>query len=107
MKTRPRVPHVPAGRHETVRKEIVRQLKGYMMSARDISGIVRVSEKDVYDHLYHIRKTLHNEELTLIITPARCRKCGFLFKKRERLEKPGKCPICHGESIEEPLFTIK
>jgi hypothetical protein len=40
------------------------------------------------------------------VTPAECRKCGFVFQKREKLKKPGKCPICRSESIEEPLFGI-
>ncbi|MBA3060962.1 MAG: transcriptional regulator, partial [Nitrospirae bacterium] len=39
--------------------------------------------------------------------PAECAKCSFVFRKRERLKKPGKCPICRSEFIQEPLFLIK
>jgi hypothetical protein len=33
-------------------------------------------------------------------------KCGFIFRKRDRLKKPGRCPVCHGEHIQDPLFSI-
>jgi hypothetical protein len=39
--------------------------------------------------------------------PAVCKKCGFVFAKREKLKRPGKCPVCRGESIREPRFTIE
>lgn len=74
------------------------------LSARDISGRAGVSIDEVYDHLEHIRKSLGKK---LDIVPAECKKCGFVFRKRERLKKPGKCPVCRSESIEEPLFSIR
>ena len=99
--------YIPPGRHETVRQLIIAAIEGQELSGKDISGMVSVSEKEVYDHLYHIQKTLSKGELNIVITPAKCRKCGFLFKKRERLRKPGKCPVCRSELIKEPLFSIR
>lgn len=93
-------------RPDTVRHEIVSALLHRTMSARDISQEVRVAEREVYEHLEHIRKSLNRKERTLVVVPARCRKCGFAFKKRERLKAPGKCPVCRGESIEDPLFSV-
>ncbi len=98
-------PRIPAERHETVRQNIISVLKGQTMSAKEISANVSVSEKEVYSHLEHIQKTL-KKDLELIITHAECRKCGFVFRKRHRLKKPGKCPVCHKELIKEPLFSI-
>jgi predicted Zn-ribbon and HTH transcriptional regulator len=39
--------------------------------------------------------------------PACCRACGFVFHKRERLRKPGRCPACHHSFIEAPVFRIQ
>ncbi|MDA8241130.1 MAG: hypothetical protein M0Z67_12270 [Nitrospiraceae bacterium] len=107
MKKKEKGPAVPVERHETLRQEIMSVLGHGTSSAKDISFEVRISEKEVYDHLEHIRKTLTKKEHQLMIVPAECVKCGFVFSKRERLRKPGKCPVCKGESIREPLFSIK
>ncbi len=100
-------PFIPDERHGTIRQEIVSALEGRTLSAKGISAEVRVSEKEVYEHLEHIHRTAHIKKQDLIVIPAECRKCGFVFRKRERLKKPGKCPVCRGELIQEPLFSIK
>lgn len=107
MKKKPKEPFVPPERNETARKEIVSFLKEQTLSVRDISGYVRIPEKEVYAHLNHIKKSIARDKLKLIVDPATCKKCGFVFKKRERLSKPGKCPLCHHEAIEEPLYSIR
>ncbi len=107
MRNKPKEPFIPAEKHETLRQSIIHFLENQTLSAKDISAHVGISEKEVCEHLEHIQKTINYKFKTLDIIPAECNKCGFLFKKRERLKKPGKCPICRGESIAEPLFTIK
>jgi predicted Zn-ribbon and HTH transcriptional regulator len=104
---KPKEPFVPADRQETIRQQIIAALNKETLSAKDLSGIVRIREKDVYEHLSHIHKSIQKNAGRLVITPAECRKCGFCFKKRERFKKPGKCPICRHESISEPLFVIQ
>jgi predicted Zn-ribbon and HTH transcriptional regulator len=107
MKRRPKEPPVPPERTDTVRHEIISVLEGRTASAREISASVGIPEKEVYDHLEHIHKTMGKRSRHLVVTSAQCLKCGFVFKKREKLTKPGRCPVCHGELIEEPLFSIK
>jgi predicted Zn-ribbon and HTH transcriptional regulator len=104
MRKKSAEPRIPRERNETVRREIITLLKGETLSAREISAAVGASEKEVYDHLAHIQK---GREQRLKTTPAECRKCGFLFRKREKLRKPGKCPVCRGESIREPFFSLR
>ena len=106
MKNKSKKPFIPVDRKETIRQEIISALQGKTLSVKELSGIVRVSEKEIYEHLEHIHKTLNKGDDILSVTPAECRKCGFVFKKREKFKKPGKCPICRSESIEEPLFGI-
>ena len=59
--------------------------------------------KEVLEHLEHIKIALHGG---LVIIPALCLGCGFSFRKRERLKKPGRCPVCRSERIVEPSFSI-
>ncbi|MBI5634991.1 MAG: ArsR family transcriptional regulator [Nitrospirae bacterium] len=106
-KQKPKEPSVPAERHETIRKEILTLLSERTLSAKEISFEVHISEKDVSEHLEHIERSTHKTGHHLTVIPAECLKCGFVFKKRERLNKPGRCPICHGEKIQEPLFSIR
>ncbi len=106
MKKRLKAPPVPRERRETVRREIIALLEGQSFSAKEISGSVGISEKEIYAHLEHIGKTLERGNHQLVVDPAVCKKCGFIFKKREKMKKPGKCPLCRGESIEDPLFSM-
>ena len=106
MKNRSKRPFVPDDRPETVRKDIISAIEEQPLTAKEISGAVSISEKMVYDHLQHIQKTMHRKGVTFLVTPSECKKCGFVFKKREKLKKPGKCPKCRGESITEPVFSI-
>jgi predicted Zn-ribbon and HTH transcriptional regulator len=82
-------------------------LRGNQLTARDISINVGVREQEIYDHLRHIQRSLARKGGELVVTPSECLKCGFVFSKRERLRKPGKCPSCKGQSITEPLFSVR
>jgi predicted Zn-ribbon and HTH transcriptional regulator len=107
LKKRPKESFIPMERHETIRQKIVSVLEGQNLSAKEISGKVGISEKEVYEHLGHIQLSIQKSGYNLILIPAECSKCGFVFKKRERFKKPGRCPVCRSESIQEPLFSIK
>lgn len=76
------------------------------LTAQDISKIIGIREKEVYDHLEHIAKTSSLRE-KFIIHPCKCRTCHFEFKKRTRLTTPGRCPICKSESVTRSQFEIK
>jgi hypothetical protein len=106
MEKRPKEAFVPAERNETVRHEIIEALKGDPLSPEEISAAVHISVREVYEHLDHIRRSLANRTHHLVIMPAVCKKCGFIFRKREKLKKPGKCPVCRSETIEDPLFSL-
>ncbi len=97
----------PVPRDETIRRQVMEHLRGGEFSARQLSGDLGIREKEVYDHLEHIRKTMHRGTQMLVVIPPECRKCGFTFVKMERIRRPGKCPRCKEESVQEPLFTVK
>ncbi len=92
---------LPRERHSTVRQELMRLLAGRQLSANTLSREIHLSEKEIHSHLEQMRRTG-----ILILTPARCRGCGYVFEQRARTKKPGKCPGCRGSHIEPPLFSI-
>ncbi|MBE0427003.1 MAG: transcriptional regulator [Nitrospirae bacterium] len=106
-KKKSKEPIIPVARGETIRQKIISVLNGQTLSAKNLSAETGVPEKEIYEHLEHIQMSVSKRENPLIIVPAECKKCGFVFKKRDKLKKPGKCPVCRSELIQEPLFSIK
>lgn len=96
-------PHLPPERHATPRQALLECLDATPRSARELSGEAGLSEKDVYQHLEHLQRS-HKE---LRVEAASCLQCGFRFKKRDRLSKPGRCPLCRATRIDPPRFSIR
>jgi len=94
-------------RAATIRQTMINLLQQEPLSAMELSEQVGIMVREVYDHLEHIRRSLHREELRLQVLPAECRGCGYRFSKRQRLKRPGRCPICKGESISQPRYWIE
>ena len=107
MRHKPRKPVVPRTAQETTRHAITALLGEGPVSAKDISTLAHLPEKEVYSHLEHIRRSLHAFGTVLKVTPAECRSCGFVFAKRDRMTSPGKCPVCRSEAIFDPLFSLR
>jgi predicted Zn-ribbon and HTH transcriptional regulator len=92
---------------QTVRQRIIDLLLEGPATAKELSACVSIPEKDVFPHLAHIRRSLQHGQRRLVMEPACCRACGFVFHKRERFRKPGRCPACYHSFIEEPVFRIQ
>lgn len=67
------------------------------LSARALTEIMDLTRREVEFHLAHVQRSLKNR---LRVMPARCRDCGYLFKKRTRLDAPGRCPACRGQRMD-------
>lgn len=98
---------VPGERRETVRQVIQIFLEGDPATIREVSQGVGASEKDVVGHMEHLARSLPRRGFELIVVPAECEKCGFVFRKRGRLRRPGRCPLCRSATIAEPLFSVR
>ena len=77
------------------------------MSARDLSQALSIREKEVYAHLSHISRTVTAQKKKLMIIPAECLECGFVFEKRKRFTRPSRCPHCKSEHIQNPMYQIR
>lgn len=92
---------------QTIRQAIVEFLKESPASVREISKVLSIREKEIYDHLAHVDRSLTSKGTKLTILPAQCLSCGYLFENRKRLNKPGRCPICKKSRIEAQKYLIK
>jgi predicted Zn-ribbon and HTH transcriptional regulator len=78
------------------------------LSARRIAEIVGMSERQVEDHLSHIVKSVAQDRtLKFVLDPPACKDCEFVFRNRERLTRPSRCPQCRSEAITEPRYSIE
>jgi predicted Zn-ribbon and HTH transcriptional regulator len=91
---------------ETTRRQIRTLLEAGSHTAKEISSSIHRPEKEVESHLEHLRKSLRREGRPLGQIPAECRDCGFVFRKRDRLKAPSRCPVCKGEAISDPSFRL-
>ena len=92
---------------ETIRQRIISCLGRSPMNAIEISQDVGIMEKEVYGHLNHIDRSMAAQGKRLVIHPSRCLKCGFIFEKRERFTRPGRCPQCRATRIKRPEYEIR
>jgi hypothetical protein len=91
----------------TTRRRIILLLQQESLGARDISQALGLPEKEVYRHLEHIARMARRLGYRLETEPkAACLACGFLFKERQRLTPPGRCPRCRATHLSEPLFHL-
>ena len=65
-----------------------------------------MSEKEVYGHLEHIRRSATAAGERFRIVPAECQGCGFTFIDRQRLTRPGRCPNCRQGRVSRPAYRI-
>jgi predicted Zn-ribbon and HTH transcriptional regulator len=85
-----------------------RQLRDVLAVPRTASSLARelgLRRGDVEEDLRHAIRSARAAGERVVIEPARCRQCGFLFDP-EKLSKPGRCPACRGTRIFEPLVSI-
>ena len=97
----------PAERRATVREELAEALRRAPATAHDLSREVRLRERDVAEHLAHLARSLEARGERLSVEPASCIACGFVFRHRERLGRPGACPRCRSTRIDPPVFRIE
>src|SRR5262245_58473259 len=100
-------PKSAADRAETPRHALRQALAGEALTAHELSARCSISEKDVAHHLEHLARSLAKGREKLAVEPAACEDCGFVFKKRERLDTPSRCPVCRSERIRPPRFSIE
>jgi predicted Zn-ribbon and HTH transcriptional regulator len=98
---------IPRERSETVRQSIEAALRDNELTARELSVLCSIKERDVAEHLEHLGRSLPAKGERLIAEPARCALCDFRFEGRRRATRPSRCPKCKSERIRPATFRIE
>jgi predicted Zn-ribbon and HTH transcriptional regulator len=94
----------------TRREEITKQLEEaeYPLTAQDLCEILGLKKRSIiYEDIDHIARSVKNRGKQVIVSPARCGKCQFIFKKMKSSKAPTKCPKCRSEWIIAPGYLIR
>lgn len=86
------------------RRQQIRQLleDGF----QTLESLARTFQIRVKDAEQEVRHAVRSSGKKLRIEPAECRECGFVFRGRDRLGAPSRCPRCREEGVSPPRFTL-
>jgi predicted Zn-ribbon and HTH transcriptional regulator len=87
------------------RKDLIDML-AVPRTASSLARELGLARGDVEADLAHAIRSARAAGHAVIVEPARCRKCGFVFDER-KLTKPGKCPECQSTWLYEPRISIR
>ena len=90
----------------TFRRDLVKILSAQPRSVSSIARELGLNRRDVEDDLRHAIRSAQAAGHTVVVEPARCKQCGFVFGD-DRLAKPSKCPECKGTRLFEAQIRIK
>jgi predicted Zn-ribbon and HTH transcriptional regulator len=97
------MPRPPPERTRTDREALREALgAGVPLTVRELSKLAGLSEDQVVQHLEHLTKSIKAEGGKLVVEPAECLGCGYVFEGRTRFTKPGKCPECKETRVAPP-----
>jgi predicted Zn-ribbon and HTH transcriptional regulator len=89
----------------TIRQRIIQILKEGGGTIREISQLMGIKEKEVVEHLPYVQRSVGKDK-PLIVEPARCFSCDYVFKDRTRFATPSRCPVCRSTHILPALLGI-
>lgn len=105
MGNEPSSPDAPM--RATLRQELAEILSRGPHSLRALSQQLKIPEREVLVHLEHLRRSAAARGAHLVVEPTRCLQCGFEFRGRDRLKKPGRCPRCRSSHLEAPRYYLR
>jgi hypothetical protein len=89
----------------TRRHQLIELLSHQPRSVSSIALEMGLRRRDVEDDLQHALRSAVAAGHRVVVIPARCKNCGFVFSE-DRLTKPGRCPSCKGSRVFEPQICL-
>ena len=83
-------------------------MRALSVEPRSVSSIARelgLRRQDVEEDLRHMIRSARAAGYDVIIEPAKCRSCGFVFDEN-KLSKPSRCPACRQSRLYEAQVRI-
>jgi predicted Zn-ribbon and HTH transcriptional regulator len=90
----------------TTRQRIADRLREEPLAAGAIARDFEIETSTAMSHVEHIAQSLEHEDEQLLVAPPTCEDCGF-DDFDDLLNRPGRCPECKSEAVENPAFTIE
>jgi hypothetical protein len=90
----------------TVRKRLLELLSQQPRSVSSLARELGLERGDVERDLRHMIRSARAVGHQVVVEPARCKACGFLFSE-DKLAKPGRCPKCKGTRLFEAQIRIE
>jgi predicted Zn-ribbon and HTH transcriptional regulator len=87
------------------RRHLLELLAGEPRTPSSLARELGLNRRDMEHDLRHMIRSARASGHQVIVDPARCKGCGFLFDE-DRLLKPGRCPACRESRIYEPLIRV-
>ena len=76
---------------------------------RSVSSLARelgMGRGDLEDQLRHTIRSAQAAGHRIVVEPARCKTCGFIFSE-DKLAKPSRCPECKGSRLFEAQIRVE
>lgn len=93
------------------RRETIAELLEETESPLTVTDICLVldikNRKLVSEDIEHVARSVRSKGKELVVFPASCGKCAFVFKGRKSVKKPSRCPKCKSEWIIPQAFQIR
>jgi transcriptional regulator len=90
----------------TLRRDLLAYLSHEPRSVSRLARELGLPRADVEDALRHLIRSARAAGHHIVVVPARCRACGFVFGE-DRLTRPGRCPECKESRIYEPQIGVQ
>ena len=87
------------------RKQLIEVLSVEPRTVTRLARELGLPRRDVEDDLRHMIRSARAAGHDVIIEPARCRACGFVFGE-DKLSKPSRCPTCRSTWLYEPVLRV-
>jgi len=91
---------------QTIRQEMIALLTQSQMTTRELSRVIGIREREVYEHLPHIARSVVAQRKKLVFEPFQCLVCGYVFQDRKRFTRPSRCPRCKESRLQEPTYRV-
>jgi transcriptional regulator len=89
---------------KTRRQKMEEHLSRESHTVRSLGALFGLGIKDTESELKHVIRSVGKDRL--VVEPACCEDCGFVFRDRRRLTAPSRCPHCRCERVSEPFFRF-